>query len=173
VNLLNSNRNPFLFTALKRNPEHETNSNLAVFPPQPLRAIPGFPSAGKIKEPAGKDPSVFILVCFWSLNSEESISELNYINANLQNWQSAKPFRFMAVSIDEGKTANRMRPVYNMNGWTFDTYVDLYGDLRRSLHSNNLPQSYILYKNVKIYEQSGWTEGSENYLFHRLTAIKN
>jgi hypothetical protein len=114
-----------------------------------------------------------ILVCFWSLNSEESISELNYINANLQNWQSAKPFRFMAVSIDEGKTANRMRPVYNMNGWTFDTYVDLYGDLRRSLHSNNLPQSYILYKNVKIYEQSGWTEGSENYLFHRLTAIKN
>ena len=114
-----------------------------------------------------------ILVCFWSLNSEESISELNYINANLQNWQSAKPFRFMAVSIDEGKTANRMRPVYNMNGWTFDAYVDLYGDLRRSLHSNNLPQSYILYSNRKIYEQSGWTEGSENYLFHRLTAVKN
>ena len=114
-----------------------------------------------------------ILICFWSLNSEESISELNYINANLQNWQSVKPFRFMAVSVDEGKTANRMRPVYNMNGWTFDAYVDLYGDLRRSLHSNNLPQSYILYRNQKIYEQSGWTEGSENYLFHRLTAVKN
>ena len=31
----------------------------------------------------------------------------------------------MAVSVDEGKAANRLRPVYNMNGWTFEAYSDL------------------------------------------------
>src|ERR1700712_1524388 len=103
-----------------------------------------------------KKDSLF-LICFWSLSSEESITELNSINANLEHWQSLLPFRFMAVSVDEGKLANRLRPVYNQNSWTFEAYSDLYGELRTALHSNNLPQSLIVYKKEIIYEQSGWT----------------
>ena len=118
-----------------------------------------------------KKDSLF-LICFWSLSSEESITELNSINANLEHWQTLVPFRFMAVSIDEGKQANRLRPVYNQNSWTFDAYLDLYGDLRKVLHSNNLPQSMIVYKNEIVYEQSGWTSGTENYLIQKLLSIK-
>jgi hypothetical protein len=119
-----------------------------------------------------KKDSLF-LICFWSVSSEESITELNSINANLEHWQSMTAFRFMAVSVDEGKAANRVRPVYNMNGWTFDAYSDPYGDLRRALHSNNLPQSMIIYKNEIVYEQSGWTSGTENYLIQRLVSMKH
>jgi hypothetical protein len=119
-----------------------------------------------------KKDSLF-LICFWSVASEESITELNSINANLENWQKLRNFRFMAVSIDEGKLANHLRPVYNQNSWTFEAYSDLYGDLRRALNSNNLPQSMILFKNRIIYEQSGWTAGTENYLIQRLLSIKD
>jgi hypothetical protein len=118
-----------------------------------------------------KKDSLF-LICFWSLSSDESIIELNSINANLEHWQSLTPFRFMAVSVDEGKLANRLRPVYNQNSWTFEAYSDLYEDLRKALHSNNLPQSMIVYKNEIIYEQSGWTSGTENYLIEKLLSIK-
>jgi cytochrome c biogenesis protein CcmG, thiol:disulfide interchange protein DsbE len=118
-----------------------------------------------------KNDSLF-LICFWSVASEESITELNSINASLESWKKMANFRFMAVSIDEGKEANRVRPVYNMNGWTFEVYTDLYGDLRRSLHSNNFPQSMIVYRNKILYEQSGWTPGSENYFIQRLLSIK-
>jgi hypothetical protein len=118
-----------------------------------------------------KKDSLF-LICFWSLSSEESITELNSINANLEHWQSLLPFRFMAVSVDEGKLANRLRPVYNQNSWTFEAYSDLNGDLRKALHSNNLPQSMIVYKNEIIYEQSGWTNGTENYLIQKLLSMK-
>ena len=119
-----------------------------------------------------KKDSLF-LICFWSTTSDESITELNSINANLEKWQSIKSFRFMAVSVDEGKTASKIRSTYNMNEWTFEVYSDPYGDLRRALHSNNLPQSMIVYKNDVIYEQSGWTEGTENYLIQRLFSMKN
>jgi len=119
-----------------------------------------------------KKDSLF-LICFWSVESEESITELNSINNNLEHWQSMVPFRFMAVAADEGKTASRFRPVYNMNGWTFEAYIDLYGELRKSLHSNNLPQSLIIYKNEVIYEQTGWTAGTENYLIQRLVSMKH
>jgi hypothetical protein len=119
-----------------------------------------------------KKDSLF-LICFFSMNSEETITELNTINANLVNWQSIKPFRFLAVSVDEGVAANKLRPVYNMNEWKFEAYDDLYGDLRRALHSNNFPQSLIIYKNDIIYQQSGWTAGTENYLIQQLISIKN
>ncbi len=119
-----------------------------------------------------KKDSLF-LICFWATTSDESITELNSINANLEKWQSIRPFRFMAVSIDEGKTANKIRSTYNMNEWTFESYSDLYGDLRRALHSNNLPQSMIVYRNDIIYEQSGWTPGTENYLIQKLFSMKN
>jgi cytochrome c biogenesis protein CcmG/thiol:disulfide interchange protein DsbE len=118
-----------------------------------------------------KKDSLF-LICFWSVSSEESITELNSINANLEHWLSLVPFRFMAVSIDEGKQANRLRPVYNQNSWTFEAFSDLYGDLRKVLHSNNLPQSMIIYKNEIVYEQSGWTSGTENYLIQKLLSMK-
>jgi hypothetical protein len=118
-----------------------------------------------------KKDSLF-LICFWSFSSDESITELNSINANLEHWQSLLPFRFMAVSVDEGKLANRLRPVYNQNSWTFEAYSDLNGDLRKALHSNNLPQSMIVYKNEIIYEQSGWTNGTENYLIQKLLSMK-
>jgi hypothetical protein len=118
-----------------------------------------------------KKDSLF-LICFWSLSSDESMTELNSINANLEHWQSLLPFRFMAVSVDEGKLANRLRPAYNQNSWTFEAYSDLYGDLRKALHSNNLPQSMIVYKNEIIYEQSGWTNGTENYLIQKLLSMK-
>ena len=142
----------------------------------------GFSSTGKTQIPAGAGlrpfPCLQKKIPFsWFVSglchSEESITELNYINASLEKWQSLTPFRFLAVSVDEGKTAGRMRPTYNMNGWTFESYTDLYGDLRRALHSNNLPQSMIIYKNAVIYEQSGWTAGSEDYLIQRLVSVKN
>jgi hypothetical protein len=119
-----------------------------------------------------KKDSLF-LICFWSLSSDESITELNSINVNLEHWQTLLPFRFMAVSVDEGKLANRLRPVYNQNSWTFEAYSDLNGELRKAMHSNNLPQSMILYKNEIIYQQSGWTAGTENYLIQKLLSMKH
>jgi len=119
-----------------------------------------------------KKDSLF-LICFWSVESEQSITELDAINTNLEHWQGMVPFRFMAVSVDEGKTASRFRPTYNMNGWTFEAYTDLYGELRRALHSNNFPQSMILFKNEVVYEQSGWTPGTENYLIRHLLSMKH
>ncbi|HEX4850805.1 MAG TPA: redoxin domain-containing protein [Puia sp.] len=112
-----------------------------------------------------------ILICFWATTSDESINELNSINANYDKWKSEVPFKMMAVSVDEGKTANKVRPTVNMNEWKFDVFVDIQGELRKALGSNNLPQSMIVKKFELVYEQSGYEPGSENYLVQKLKAI--
>jgi cytochrome c biogenesis protein CcmG/thiol:disulfide interchange protein DsbE len=109
-----------------------------------------------------------ILVCFWACTSDASIDELNAINANYEKWKSDLHFKLMAVSVDEGKNANRVRPTVNLNGWTFDVYTDINGDLQKALNSNNLPQSMIIKKGKVLYLQSGYQRGSENYLLQKL-----
>jgi hypothetical protein len=119
-----------------------------------------------------KKDSLF-LICFWSATSDESITEMNTLNSQIGSWNASIPFRFMGVCVDEGKLANKLRPVYNMNSWTFDVYSDLYGDFRRALHSNNLPQTMIVYKNKIVFQQSGWSVGSDNYLYQKLISIRH
>ena len=59
-----------------------------------------------------------------------------------------------------------------MNGWQFDVYVDIKGDLRKALSSNNLPQAMIIKRGEVIYKQSGFEAGSENYLFQKIQALQ-
>lgn len=114
-----------------------------------------------------------ILICFWSVNSDVSIDELNAINAHYDSWKEAVKFKLMAVSVDEGKLANRVRPTAIMNGWTFDIFIDINSDLQKALSSNNFPQSFIIKKGKVVYQQSGYETGTENYLFQKIAETSN
>jgi cytochrome c biogenesis protein CcmG, thiol:disulfide interchange protein DsbE len=132
-----------------------------------LRNIKGkLVSFGSVSE---KDS--LVLVCFWASWSEASIQELNAINANYQQWKTIASFKLMAISIDEGKSANKIRPLVNMNGWLFDVYSDLNGDLRKELNSNNLPQALLIKQDKVVYQQSGFESGTEIYLLQKILAI--
>jgi hypothetical protein len=114
-----------------------------------------------------------VLICFWSVNSEESLNELNAINTKYDGWKQNTKFKMMAVSVDEGKLINRVRPTAIMNGWTFEVYDDFNEDLRKALNSNNFPQSFIIKNGKIVYQQSGYEAGTENYLFDKLASASN
>jgi hypothetical protein len=98
---------------------------------------------------------------------------LNAINTKYDSWKQDVKFKMMAVSVDEGKLINRVRPTAIMNGWTFEVYDDLNGDLRKALNSNNFPQSFVIKSGRVVYQQSGYEAGTENYLFQKLAAASN
>src|SRR5579859_4724595 len=81
-----------------------------------------------------KDKDSVILICFWSVNSEVSISELNAINAQYEKRKQSLPFHLLAICADAGNLLNRMRPTANQNNWTFDVYGDMNGDLQEAFH---------------------------------------
>jgi cytochrome c biogenesis protein CcmG, thiol:disulfide interchange protein DsbE len=79
-----------------------------------------------------------ILVCFWATESDPSIAELNAINAKFEKWKQSLSFRLMAVSVDESRTASRVKGLINANEWKFDVYTDINGELRKALNSSIL-----------------------------------
>jgi cytochrome c biogenesis protein CcmG/thiol:disulfide interchange protein DsbE len=109
-----------------------------------------------------------ILVCFWATTSEQSMNELNAISAQYEKWKQNTKFKLMAVSVDEGKAANRLKPIANMNGWAFDVYGDTNSELRNALNAKNLPEAMIIKGGKVVYQQSGYEPGSENYLIQKI-----
>lgn len=112
-----------------------------------------------------------VLICFWSSNIESSVNELNAINAQYEKWKQAASFKLIAICVDEGNILNRMRPTAIMNGWTFDVYGDINGDLQRIYPAPNLPESMILKNGQVVYQQAGYEAGSENYLFTKIKSL--
>jgi hypothetical protein len=111
------------------------------------------------------------LVCFWSINSESSINELNAINAHYEKWKQGAAFTLLAVSVDEGVAVGRLHGIANMNSWAFGVYADFKGDLAQALGAGNLPKSLILRNGQVLYQQSGFESGSENYLFTKIQSF--
>jgi hypothetical protein len=113
-----------------------------------------------------------ILVCFWSVNSDPSINELNAIHKQYEKWKGLASFKLMAVCVDQGNLLNRMRSTANSNEWRgFDVCADINGDLQKALRFNNLPQAVILKNGQALYQQSGFEAGTENYLFSKIQEL--
>jgi hypothetical protein len=112
-----------------------------------------------------------VLVCFWSVNSDRSIDELNAINRQYEKWKRLVTFKLLAICVDQGNILNRMRPTAIMNDWAFDVCGDPNGDLQKALQVSNLPQSVILKKDQILYQQSGFEAGTEDYLFAKVQAL--
>lgn len=115
--------------------------------------------------------STVILFCFWSVNSDASISELNAISSQYGKWSQINSFRFIPICADEGNQLNRMKSTANMNTWGFDVFADVNGDLRRELNAVSLPESMILVNGKIVYQQSGYESGSEQYLFNKVLSL--
>ena len=115
--------------------------------------------------------SPLVMVCFWSVNSEASIRELNAINVRYAKLKSPIPFALLAICVDAGNLLNLMRHTAMDNLWSFEVYADINGDLQKALHFTNLPQSLILNKGDVVYRQSGFEPGSEDYLFSRIQSL--
>jgi cytochrome c biogenesis protein CcmG/thiol:disulfide interchange protein DsbE len=111
-----------------------------------------------------------ILICFWSVGSAISMDELNAIGARLPKWKESASFKFLAIAIDNGDEANKVRPLARANGWysDFEVYIDINNNLRDALHLGSLPQSVIIRHGKVFYQQAGYKKGTEEYLFKKI-----
>jgi len=117
----------------------------------------------------GKSP--LVMICFWSMNSESSISELTAINQRFAKLKQPLNFTMLAICVDDAGLVGRMRNTALQNDWTFDVYADVDGGLQQAFHSTNVPHSLIVNKGEVVYQQSGFEPGSENYLFSKIQTL--
>ena len=112
-----------------------------------------------------------LIVSFFATWCIPCVTELDNINDVYTEKQAAKPFKFVAVSIDDSRTSNRVKPFVNGKGWKFDVYLDINSDLKRAFQINDVPHVIVIKNNKVVYQHTGYIAGGEDELFEKIKTL--
>lgn len=107
-----------------------------------------------------------IILSFWALWCKPCINEMNAIADVYSDWQTETGVKMVAISIDDARSAAKVAPTVNGNGWEYEVYSDPNGDFKRAMGVNMIPHLFVLDGQGKIvFQHTSYSEGSEKQLF--------
>jgi thiol-disulfide isomerase/thioredoxin len=109
-----------------------------------------------------------LIVSLWATWCVPCINELDAISDLYEDWQEDTNVKLIAVSIDDSRTVNRVRPLVNGRDWEFTILLDTNNDLKRALNTATVPLTLIINKGEIVFRHSGYTPGAEDALYEEL-----
>jgi peroxiredoxin len=147
---------------------------------QPATAQQDFPSV-KLKNMSGKSVDFadiisqsadnMIVISFWATWCVPCIAELDNISDDYQEKQAVRPFKFIAISIDDTRTSKRVKPFIQGKGWTFDVLMDINSELKRALNVTDVPHTVIIKDKKIVYRHTGYIAGEEENLYEAIRTV--
>ncbi|MFY7965682.1 MAG: TlpA family protein disulfide reductase [Chitinophagaceae bacterium] len=114
---------------------------------------------------AKNSKDTIVVVSFWATWCIPCITELDNINDEYEEISKKRSFKFIGISIDDSRTANRVRPFVLGRNWQFDVYLDVNSELKRALNITDVPHVLIIKDNKIVYRHTGYIVGEEENLF--------
>ena len=113
-----------------------------------------------------------MVISFWATWCAPCKKELNAIHEVYEDWQDETGVKVIAVSIDDARSATRVKPYVDAKGWEFEVLMDTNGDFKRSLNVNNVPQTFLVDGNGDIvWTHSGYSPGDEYELLEEIEKL--
>jgi thiol-disulfide isomerase/thioredoxin len=112
-----------------------------------------------------------LVMAFWATWCIPCINELESINEVYKEKQAERPFKFIAVSVDDSRTSQRVKPFITGKGWGFDVLIDINSDLKRALNITDVPHTIIFKDGKIVYRHTGYLIGEEENLFEEIKKL--
>lgn len=114
------------------------------------------------------------ILSFWSTTCKPCLKELDILSENYDDWNDEKPFRVIAVSIDDSRSLARAKALAAGSGWDmFDVYFDVNSDFKRAMNVSMVPHVFVFDKSGKqVYTHVGYKPGDEAELFETIKKLK-
>ena len=114
-----------------------------------------------------------MVVSLWATWCVPCKNELDAVADVYDDWVSETGVSYYAVSIDDSRTAKRVKPMINGKGWEFEILLDENSDLKRAFGVSTVPYTIIVKSGEIVYKHTGYTPGFEDELYEKLIAFKD
>lgn len=112
------------------------------------------------------------IISFFATWCKPCNRELTAISEVYEEWQEETGVKLIAVSIDQAQNINKVKPLVDGNGWTYDVLLDPNSEFKRALGIQMIP--YVLIVDGKgniVYKHNGYTEGAEAELIEKVREL--
>lgn len=113
-----------------------------------------------------------IILSFWATWCKPCVNELSTIAESYIDWQDETGVKLIAVSIDNSRTSNNVKPFVNGKSWEYDIWLDVNGDLKRAMNVNTVPHTFLFDGKLNLIDQhTSYAPGDEIKLYEKLKSI--
>ncbi|MBP5189773.1 MAG: TlpA family protein disulfide reductase [Bacteroidales bacterium] len=115
-----------------------------------------------------------IILSFWATWCKPCNRELNTIKEVYEEWQEETGVKLVAISIDDSKSAARVKPHVDGNEWEYEVYLDQNQDFKRAMNVVNVPHTFIINGEGEIvWQHTSFVEGGEEELIELVRKVAN
>lgn len=114
-----------------------------------------------------------ILICFWATWCSPCKKELNTYAELYDDWKEETGVKIVAVTIDDQRTVNSVKPYINSVSWDYEILLDVNKQFAQAMGVNNPPHTFLLDGNGNIvWQHSGYQPGDEDEVYEQLKKFK-
>ena len=113
-----------------------------------------------------------MIISFWATWCKPCNRELNTIKEVYEEWQEETGVKLVAISIDDSRSASRVKPHVDGNGWEYEVYLDQNQEMKRAMQVVNVPHTFLVNGNGEIvWQHTSFVEGSEEELIELVRKV--
>lgn len=103
-----------------------------------------------------------IIISFWATWCKPCIKELTTIADVYDEWVAETGVKMYAVSIDDPRSSNQVRPLVNGKNWEYTVLLDPNGDFKRAMNVGPIPHTFLINgKGEIVWQHTSFSEGAE------------
>lgn len=115
-----------------------------------------------------------LVISFWATYCGPCLEEFEAVTDLYEEWKKETDFEFIAVSIDDARSAAKVKSIASGKKWPFIVLIDENQDVKRAMNVTDIPFCFVFNKNGKYtYKHSGYLPGDELILIKELKKISN
>ena len=112
------------------------------------------------------------VINFWATWCAPCKRELNTISDLYEDWQKETGVKIYAISIDDQRTVDKVKPYVSAQGWEYEVLLDSNGDLKKALDVNSVPFTFLVDgKGNIVWKHNNYNPGDENELYEKIVKL--
>ena len=113
------------------------------------------------------------VISFWATWCSPCKKELDAVKDYYGEWKEKYGVEFIAVSVDDARTAAKIPAMVQEKGWEYRVLLDANKDFQNAANIVSVPHTFLLdAKGNIVFEHSGYTPGDELELEEQIKLLK-